>query len=205
MARARTGQAMAAKRTPNLSYMLDRLAAAGRKEKDVPVRHIRDEVGPRSFGPLLLAASLVGLTPIGAAPGIPSLLALFIGLIAAQMLFGRQSLWLPGFLLNRKIEGKKLVKGARKLRGVAQWLDGYVGPRLEGLTRRPSSYIVAAVCLAIALTVPPFELLPFVDLPLWGALVAFGLALTTHDGLLAIAAFVLTATGIILTVAVLLY
>lgn len=183
--------------------MLNRLASAGRKEKHVPLRHIRDEIGPRSFGPLLLAVSLIGLTPIGAAPGIPSVLALFIGLIAAQLLAGRENLWLPRFLLERKIEGKKLVHGARKWRRAAKMIDTYLCPRLVYLTRRPATNVIAAVCLAIALTVPPFELLPFVDLPLWGALVAFGLALTTHDGVLAIAAFILTATGIALTVIVL--
>jgi hypothetical protein len=45
------------------------------------------------------------------------------------------------------------------------------------------------------LTVPPLELVPFIDMPLWAALAAFALALVAHDGLLAIAAFVLTVLG----------
>jgi hypothetical protein len=48
------------------------------------------------------------------------------------------------------------------------------------------------------LSVPPLELVPFVDLPLWGAMVAFSLALFAHDGVLAIVAFALTAAGIVL-------
>jgi hypothetical protein len=50
------------------------------------------------------------------------------------------------------------------------------------------------ICILIALTVPLLELVPFVDMPLWGALVTFSLALAAHDGLLAIAAFVLQAS-----------
>jgi hypothetical protein len=50
----------------------------------------------------------------------------------------------------------------------------------------------------LALTVPPFELVPFIDLPLWAAMVAFSLALFAHDGVLAIIAFILTAVGVVL-------
>jgi hypothetical protein len=52
----------------------------------------------------------------------------------------------------------------------------------------------------LALTVPPFELVPFLDWPLWGAMVAFSLALFAHDGLLAIIAFVLTGIGVFLAI-----
>lgn len=55
--------------------------------------------------------------------------------------------------------------------------------------------MIALVCILIALTVPPLELVPFIDMPLWAALAAFALALVAHDGLLAIAAFILTAIG----------
>ena len=184
----------------NLSGMLDDLAAAGRKEKNIPVRHIRDAVGRRSFGPLLLTVSLLGFTPVGAVPGVPTTLAVFVVLIAAQILVGRDSLWLPAFLLDRKVEGKKLTQSANKLKPAARWIDKYICPRWEFLTLRPTSYLIALVCLLIAVTVPPLELIPLVDLPLWAALVAFSLALATHDGLLAIAAFILTATGVVLTV-----
>ena len=43
----------------------------------------------------------------------------------------------------------------------------------------------------IALTLPPLELVPLVDMPLWGAMVAFSLALFTHDGVLAFIAIAL--------------
>jgi hypothetical protein len=184
---------------PDLAAMLDGLAAAGRKEKEVPVRHIRDVVGRRSFAPLLLVVSLFGFTPLGSVPGIPTLLAVFVILIAAQILVGCESLWLPKVLLDRKVEGEKLTQAAKSLRPAARWIDRVLRPRLEFLTLRPSSYVIALVCIFIALTVPPLELIPFVDLPLWAALVAFSLALATHDGLLAIAAFILTATGVALT------
>ena len=90
------------------------------------------------------------------------------------------------------------MRGAKSLRPVARAIDRAIRPRLTFLTQRPTSYVIAVVCVMIALTVPPLELVPFVDIPLWAALVAFSLALVAHDGLLAIAAFVLTITGAIL-------
>ena len=183
---------------PDLSGLLAILAKAGRAKTQVSVRELRDVIGRRSFAPLLLAASIVGFTPLGGVPGVPTALATIVVIIAVQIVMGLESLWLPRFLLDREIEGKKLVRGAKSLRRVARATDRAIRPRLTFLTERPASYAIAVVCVLIALTVPPLELVPFVDIPLWAALVAFSLALLAHDGLLAIAAFVLTITGAIL-------
>lgn len=184
---------------PDLVGLLAMLAKTGREKTQVSVRELRDVIGRRSFAPLLLAASIVGFTPLGGVPGVPTTLAAIVVVIAVQIVMGFESLWLPRFLLDRKVEGKKLVRGAKSLRPVARVIDRAIRPRLTFLTERPTSYLIAVVCVMIALTVPPLELVPFVDIPLWAALVAFSLALVSHDGLLAIAALVLTITGAILT------
>jgi hypothetical protein len=183
---------------PDLVGLLAILAQAGRAKTQVSVRELRDVIGRRSFAPLLLAASIVGFTPLGGIPGVPTTLATIVVIIAVQIVMGFESLWLPRFLLDRKVEGKKLVRGAKALRPVARAIDRAIRPRLTFLTQRPTSYVIAVVCVMIALAVPPLELVPFVDIPLWAALVAFSLALVAHDGLLAIAAFVLAITGAIL-------
>lgn len=184
---------------PDLVGLLAMLAKTGREKTQVSVRELRDVIGRRSFAPLLLAASIVGFTPLGGVPGVPTTLAAIVVVIAVQIVMGFESLWLPRFLLDRKVEGKNLVRGAKSLRPVARVIDRAIRPRLTFLTERPTSYLIAVVCVMIALTVPPLELVPFVDIPLWAALVAFSLALVSHDGLLAIAALVLTITGAIVT------
>ena len=55
-------------------------------------RDICDAVGRRSFAPLLLAASLLGFTPVDAVPGVATLLAIVIVLVAGQVAVGSQSL-----------------------------------------------------------------------------------------------------------------
>ena len=182
----------------DLVGLLAILAKAGRAKTQVSVRELREVIGRRSFAPLLLATSIVGFTPLGGIPGVPTVLAIIVVTIAMQIVMGFESLWLPRFLLDRQVEGKKLVRGAKLLRPVAGAIDKAIRPRLTVLTQRPTSYVIAVLCVMIALTVPPLELVPFVDIPLWAALVAFSLALVAHDGLLAIAAFALTITGAIL-------
>lgn len=186
-----------AKRPHNLHDLLGSLAAAGRKDDELSVRDLRDEIGRRSFAPLLLATSLIGFTPLGGIPGVPTTLALLISLIAVQIVVGCTSLWLPSFILDRKIDKRKLVSATTKLQPIARVVDRVIEPRLTFLTEWPSSYVIALVCILIALTVPPLEFVPFIDMPLWAALAAFSLALVAHDGLLAIAAFILTAVGVV--------
>jgi hypothetical protein len=182
----------------NLAGLLTDLAKAGRQAKRPSVRDIREIVGKRSFAPLLLATSIIGFTPVGGVPGMPTTLALLIVLIAAQIVLGFKTVWLPKFLLDRRIEGRKLEKGAKSMLPFARTVDRFIGPRLTFLTERPASYAIALASIMIAVTVPPLELVPLVDMPLWAALVAFSLALATHDGVLAIAALALTGVGVIL-------
>jgi hypothetical protein len=182
----------------NLAILLTDLAKAGDETKEISVRELRDVVGRRSFAPALLATSVIGFTPIGTVPGVATILATVIVLVAVQLILGKKSLWLPDYLLERRIGGKRLSKGANAMLPIARAVDRAVRPRLVFLTERPLSYLIALAAITIALTVPPLEFVPLVDIPLWAALLAFSLALAAHDGLLAIVAFVLTAAGLVL-------
>jgi hypothetical protein len=182
----------------DLEGLLDQLEDAGNGGKEISLREVRDAIGRRAFAPLLLLVSLLGFTPLGGIPGVPTTLAVIVILIAGQVALSRRHLWVPAFLLDRHIERRKLEKSARALKPIARAIDKVIWPRLTFLTEPPWSAVLALACVLLALTVPPFEFIPFIDLPLWGAMVAFSLALFAHDGVLAIIAFVLTAAGIVL-------
>jgi hypothetical protein len=182
----------------DLEGLLDQLEDAGNGGKEISLREVRDAIGRRAFAPLLLLVSLLGFTPLGGIPGVPTTLAVIVILIAGQVALSRRHLWVPAFLLDRHIERRKLEKSARALKPIARAIDKIIWPRLTFLTEPPWSAVLALACVLLALTVPPFEFIPFIDLPLWGAMVAFSLALFAHDGVLAIVAFALTAAGIVL-------
>ncbi len=161
---------------------LDR--CADERHPKVSVENIMDAIGRRSFGPLLLLAGLLGMTPVAAIPGAPSTIAIITLLVASQLLFGRKNFWLPGFLLRLSVKSDKLKKTVKVARKPARVADRLVKPRLQALTGKIADRFVAVVCIVLALMTPPLELLPFVAFFPSAAIATFGLGLISRDGLL---------------------
>jgi hypothetical protein len=49
-------------------------------------------------------------------------------------------------------------------------------------------HVAAGLCVLVALTIPPLEVVPFAGAVPWVAIAAFGLALIVNDGILAMIA-----------------
>ncbi|HET9665058.1 MAG TPA: exopolysaccharide biosynthesis protein [Burkholderiales bacterium] len=178
----------------NLEQLLDRITEAVHGHERVSLGGILEVVGRRSFGPLLLFAGLIALSPIiGDTPGVPTSVGIFVLLITGQLFFGREYVWLPRWLLRRSVARDKLCKALEWLRKPARFVDRLLRPRLTALTHTIGMHVIAAVCVVIAAAMPVMEVVPFVANGAGAALTAFGLALVAHDGLLAILAFCFTA------------
>ncbi|MGF2734067.1 exopolysaccharide biosynthesis protein [Marinobacter sp. DUT-1] len=177
----------------NLEQLLDRLRTHTDGQAQVSVADILNAVGERSFGPVALVAGLVVVAPlIGDIPGVPTLLGLLVLLTLGQLLFRRHSIWLPPTLATRKLEQAKLAKGLDWVEKPARYLDRHTRPRLVWLTRGPGQYLMALVCMAVALAMPTMEVVPFSANGGGLALMAFGLAMIARDGLLALFATSIT-------------
>lgn len=178
----------------DLEALLEELAsAANGNGPRVSVQEIMDAVGHRSFGPLLLVTGLLGMTPVSAVPGAPSMIALITLLVAIQLLIGRDTFWLPKFLLKRSVRADRLQKTVTVAAKPARVVDRMVKPRLEVLTGPVADRLVALVCVILALAVPPLEFLPFVAFIPSAAIATFGLGLLARDGLLVLIAFTISA------------
>lgn len=179
---------------PNsLKELLDRLRDGTDGQRRVSVGDILAVVGERSFGPLALVAGLVTLAPlIGDIPGVPTLLALMVLLTVGQLLFQRETIWIPARLANRSMEQEKLDRGLDWLEKPARFLDRWTRPRLVFLVRGPGQYVMAVLCLLVAAAMPLMEIIPFSANGGGLALVAFGLAIIARDGLLAVFAALTT-------------
>jgi len=160
---------------------LDELAA---NHDEVRVADVLDDFGARSFGPFIMIPAVLEITPVGGIPGVPTVFALFIALIAVQLLIGRDHVWMPQFVQRRAVGSKKLHKAVGKLKGMANFLDRHSKGRLEGLTKGTAIKLVAAVIIALCCTVPPLEFLPFASTIPMLAIAVLGLALTVRDGAL---------------------
>lgn len=187
----------------NLEDLLDRLARSGSGDR-VSVADALFVAGERSFGPLLALGGLLGATPLGVVPTLPSVLALVLGLVAAQLLVGMPRVWLPRFLLAASIRRDHLAAAIDRIRPATRRIDRVLRPRLAFLTRGLFARLIALACLALVVAIPPLELLPFMATGPLLALAAFGLAIFLRDGILAIAAFAIAAASFLLVATVLL-
>lgn len=175
------------------SQLIDRMDGLAERRKRVTLRDLYELVGPRSFGPWMLLAGLIVVAPVvGDIPGVPTATGILVGLVAGQMLFGRSQFWLPDWMLKRSVPSGKLRKALSWLRKPAQWADSVVNPRLTYLVSATGARVVAGLCLGIALMLPFMEVVPFSANLAGLALVAFGLALVAHDGVVGIIAGVST-------------
>ena len=184
----------------NLEELLDELAQAGEHGGKVSLDELIRKIGRRSFGPLLLFAGLVAVSPLSGIPGMPTTVAVLVVTVAVQFLLRRDHFWLPQWLLQRELPHDKLCRAIELLRRPARFIDRFLRPRLAFMTHAAGIYAIAVLCVVIAATMPPLELLPFAATAAGAALSMFGLALIASDGLLAIVALVVTGAVAILVV-----
>jgi hypothetical protein len=180
----------------DLETLLRELSDRAASEQSFTVGELLQSLGRRSFAPVLLIAAAIGFTPFGAVPGMPTILAIVIILVTAQIILGRRHLWLPEFIRKKSLSRRRVLGAVKYLRKPARFLDRIVRPRLTFLTEKPFSIFLATACLVLALAVPPLELVPLVDMPLWAAILALSFALASHDGLVAIIAFAITIVSL---------
>ena len=177
----------------DLADLMERIASLGDDAEEVSVKDVKHEIGERSFGPALAIPAIIEITPIGGIPGLPTVIALLVAIIAAQILFDRDHLWLPGFLERRRMTGKTLAKSMRALRKPADWLDKVLKPRMGWVARDPTLRVMAGIVILLCCTVPPLELLPFASSIPMGAVALIGLGLMARDGLVMLIAAVLSS------------
>jgi hypothetical protein len=184
----------AKRRITSLQELLDALEKLAAKKDNISLRNVVEEVGHRSFGPLLLFAGLVMAAPgIGDIPGVPTGVGIFTLLVAGQMLLQRHHVWLPAWLLKRSVSDERLEKAVGWIRTPARYLDFVVKKRWVALTNNAGAVAISAACSAIALFTPFMEIVLFAANIAGAAIATFGLSLIAHDGVLALVAFVLTA------------
>ncbi|MCA1765411.1 MAG: exopolysaccharide biosynthesis protein, partial [Desulfobulbaceae bacterium] len=145
-----------------MEEILNRIGNAEDEGGKVSLESVVEGLGLRSFGPLLILAGLVILAPvIGDIPGVPTLVAFFVILVAGQMLFNRHHFWLPDWLLRRKVKKDNLDKAIKWLRIPAGYLDRFLRNRLDIFTGALAVRLIAFFCVLIAVLTPFLELVPF--------------------------------------------
>ena len=165
-----------------LTHLLDQLETAGNGDA-VSVQDILDATGDRSITPVVLAISLILVSPLSGIPGLPTLSAIVILLVMGQAVLRREYLWLPRVLRNRRVKRSRYAKAIAWMRKPAAWIDRHSQPRLRILTVGPLRWLTLTVCICVPMVWPFLELLPFVTSFGAGALALMTFGLFTRDGL----------------------
>jgi len=164
-------------------------AISGFSGDTVPLGALIDVLAERAFGMVLLALALPCAIPF--LYGVPQIMSLPMVFIAAQLAFGRRTLWLPTSLRARTIKKDSLTTMMRRARPWLQWFEQISQPRLAVLIRRPMEQVVGALFVLFSLTI-------MVPLPLTNTLPGIAIAIASlgfieRDGLLVAVGAVLGA------------
>jgi len=156
-------------------------------------------VGEKGFGLLLMILALPSALPIPA-PGYSTPFGIMIGLLAVQMLVGRQEVWLPKKLnatrINPKAADKMLGAASKFLRK----LEKMIRPRQQWIRSRAGQAGLAVVILIMAcLMILP---IPFTNTGPAMVIFMIGIGLSEEDGLLAIGAFAVGCVAVLLYAAI---
>ncbi|MCB0337326.1 MAG: exopolysaccharide biosynthesis protein [Bdellovibrionales bacterium] len=155
----------------------------------VAVQDILDAFHTRTYGPLLLLCSALAISPLGAIPTVPTMLGVLILLLGSQLVAGKKSPWLPKLIRTRTFSKDKVE---RALHAIKPWFARFqklVKPRLTFLVKPPNTSIIGAICVILALFIPPLEIVPLaVIIPATGVAL-LSLALTSHDGICALCGY----------------
>ena len=189
----------------NLMRLLDQIEHET-SDGQVSVRDVLHVLGPRAFTPMLLVPCLALVSPMSAIPGVPSLLSLLVGLVAVQMLFGQDRIWLPRLLLDRAIRADRLARGIRFLRRPVAVVDPWINERFTWLADKPGNLPVLVIFCVVSFLMPLIEFVPFLTSTLAAGMTLFAVGLFARDGLFVLAGYTFMAAGATLvTQAVLLF
>ncbi|SER75157.1 Uncharacterized conserved protein [Tranquillimonas rosea] len=152
------------------------------------VREVVAAFGQTSFLPVMLIPALLVISPLSGIPLFSSFCGISIALIAGQMLARRRHLWLPDFIMRRRLDGARMHKAATWLGRIADWIDRLARPRLRVLTDPPVNALPQMLCVLCGLAMPFLELLPFSSSLLGTAVALIAAGFLSRDGLFVLVA-----------------
>ena len=160
----------------------DRLETLARDANGVSVTldWILAQLHERAFGLFLLILALPCCIPF--LYGIPQVVSLPLMFVAAQILLGRQSPWLPSRLRIRTVASKDLETLAQRAGPWLRRIEAISKPRLTALTHAPADRIIGAALVlfnaSILVPLPGTNTVPGI------AVVVVAMGLLQRDGVL---------------------
>ncbi len=120
----------------------------------------------------------------GQIPGISIILGLVIASLGVRIAFGSSSIWMPKFLLNKKIPSYFLTKVIQQILKFLKFMKRWSHPRYIWATQHPVARVMNGIVIALAglsfAICPP---IPFTSLTACLGIFAIGIGLLNDDGI----------------------
>ncbi len=170
---------------------------AGSPDGRLTLRAILDALGERAFALIMLLLALPNCIPM--VPPIPLICGLLIAFLAAQMVAGRRSPWLPRVLLDWSVDRADAARVLDRARPFIERLERVLSPRLVAVTVAPGLRVVGAWLLLFALAL--LVAAPIIgQIPLGIAIALAGVGITERDGAVVLAGLAVGAVGVAISV-----
>jgi hypothetical protein len=182
-------------RAPRTSEVLAAVASNGESDR-ILFGDLVAAMRNRAFGVLFLLFGIPNCLPMP--PGIPVVCGIIVATIAAQMVMGRDQLWLPRWLASKSFKRADLQRIVRRAEPWIQRLERVAKPRLHLFADARSRRLIglAGVILGLALVLP----IPIIgNIPLGIPICILGLGLVERDGAIIIGGYVATVLGLAIT------
>ena len=179
----------------NISDILSGLTASPARR--LTLRAILDALGERGFALMMLLLALPNCIPM--VPPIPLLCGLLIAFLAAQMVAGRRTPWLPRLLLDWSVDRDDAARVLDRARPFIRRVERVLSPRITALTFPPGLRVVALLLLLFALAL--LVAAPIVgQIPLGIAIALAGIGITERDGAVVLAGIAIGSIGVAISV-----
>ncbi len=167
--------------------------------EDTTIGTLVDSLGERAFGALMFVFAVPNIIPTP--PGTSAILGLPLVILTFQVMMGRQSLWLPEAVRQRRISRGMLQSFVGKVLPVMARLERILRPRLGFLVSSNLAERVIGL-VAFPLSVVLFLPIPFGNILPAAAVSCIALGLAERDGLAVGAGYLLGLASVALLAAI---
>jgi hypothetical protein len=167
--------------------------------EDTTIGALVDSLGERAFGALMFVFAVPNIIPTP--PGTSAILGLPLVILTWQVLIGRQSLWLPGVVRQRRISRELISTFVKKVTPVMARIERILRPRLgfivsSDAAERLIGLVTFPLAVVLFLPIPFGNILPAAAI----SLIALGLA--ERDGLAVAVGYALSLASVALLAAI---
>lgn len=141
-----------------------------------------DVLGENSILLALLLFTLLSTLPLFGIPGFTTITGIPIVLLGAQLMTGREEIWLPKRIRNRALTSPKLWHWMQRILPYVRKVERLIQPRLLPMSSAPMLHVAgtAFVLMGILLALP----IPLINFPAGFSMFILAVGLVERDGIL---------------------